>query len=391
MITPFTYKHQVQIEFGAGKVGEIMNAINEQSATKAMIVIDEDLRKLGMHEKVTKILDDNSIPYELFSEFQPNPSVLSVDACSKIIREKGYDIIIAIGGGSSMDVGKGAAVVATNDGSIMDYMSLRKDKARQVVNPLLPVIAIPTTAGTGSEVSECIVLIDTDDMKDVFYDGVLLPTYAYVDPEMTYGMPKSVCANTGLDVLGHALEAFTATLENTMADLFAKEAIKLTFEYLPASVQGDKEARNQMALASMYAGIAQSKNGCSIPHAVSCPLSALKRVPHGLGVGVTQIPNIEFTKEVCAPLYKEVIDYIDPHGADIPEDKAADALIEKIHALFKAIGVSEKIDIGPVDEAFIQRMADDASIDDVDLLGCPVQPVTAAALNKIYHQILQLD
>ena len=119
MITPFTYKHQVQIEFGAGKVGEIMNAINEQSATKAMIVIDKDLRKLGMHEKVTKILDDNSIPYELFSEFQPNPSVLSVDACSKIIREKGYDIIIAIGGGSSMDVGKGAAVVATDRKSVV--------------------------------------------------------------------------------------------------------------------------------------------------------------------------------------------------------------------------------------------------------------------------------
>jgi alcohol dehydrogenase class IV len=390
MITPFTFQNYDTIEFGAGKIKEIMTSIEKEHATKAMVVVDGGLRKLGLYKKVTDILEANSFPYLLFSDFTPNPSVLSVDACAKQIREEGCDIIIAIGGGSSMDVGKGAAVVATNEGSIMDYMYLRHDKARKVVNPLLPLIAVPTTSGTGSEVSECIVLIDTDQIKDVFYDSVLLPKYAYVDPEMTYGMPKSVCANTGLDVLGHALEAYVSTLENEMADLFAKEAIRLTFAYLPASVQGDEEARNYMALASMYAGIAQSKNGCVIPHAVSCPLSALKKVPHGLGVGVAQIPNIEYTSKVSAKKYKAVIDYIDPHGSEIPEEKAAEALIEKIHGLFKAVGVDEKVDIGPVDEAFIQRMAKEALLE-IDIEGSPRQPVTEEDLIGIYHEILKLD
>ena len=390
MITPFTFQNYDTIEFGAGKIKEIMTSIEKEHATKAMVVVDGGLRKLGLYKKVTDILEANSFPYLLFSDFTPNPSVLSVDACAKQIREEGCDIIIAIGGGSSMDVGKGAAVVATNEGSIMDYMYLRHDKARKVVNPLLPLIAVPTTSGTGSEVSECIVLIDTDQIKDVFYDSVLLPKYAYVDPEMTYGMPKSVCANTGLDVLGHALEAYVSTLENEMADLFAKEAIRLTFAYLPASVQGDEEARNYMALASMYAGIAQSKNGCVIPHAVSCPLSALKKVPHGLGVGVAQIPNIEYTSKVSAKKYKAVIDYIDPHGSEIPEEKAAEALIEKIHGLFKAVGVDEKLDIGPVDEAFIQRMAKEALLE-IDIEGSPRQPVTEEDLIGIYHEILKLD
>lgn len=390
MITPFTFQNYDTIEFGAGKIKEIMKSIEAEHATKAMVVVDGGLRKLGLYKKVTDILDENHFPYLLFSDFTPNPSVLSVDACAKQIREEGCDVIIAIGGGSSMDVGKGAAVVATNEGSIMDYMYLRHDEARKVVNPLLPLIAVPTTSGTGSEVSECIVLIDTNQIKDVFYDSVLLPKYAYVDPEMTYGMPKSVCANTGLDVLGHALEAYVSTLENEMADLFAKEAIRLTFAYLPASVQGDEEARNYMALASMYAGIAQSKNGCVIPHAVSCPLSALKKVPHGLGVGVAQIPNIEYTSKVSAKKYKAVIDYIDPHGSEIPEEKAADALIEKIHGLFKAVGVDEKVDIGPVDEAFIQRMAKEALLE-IDIEGSPRQPVTEEDLIGIYHEILKLD
>lgn len=389
MIAPFSYKHFVDIEFGAGKVKEILNAVRAEHASKAMIVIDKDLRKLGMMKPVTDVLDAGHVPYLLFSEFTPNPSVLSVDACAKEIRAEGCDIIIAIGGGSSMDVGKGAAVIATNEGSIEDYMYLRGDKARKVENPLLPLIAVPTTAGTGSEVSECIVLIDTKQIKDVFYDGILLPKYAYVDPEMTYGMPKSVCANTGLDVFGHALEAYVSTLENTMADLFSKEAIKLTLEYLPASVAGDKEARNYMALASMYAGIAQSKNGCIIPHAVSCPLSARKKVPHGLGVGVAQIPTIEYTAKVSAKKYKEIIDYIDPAAASVPEEKAADFLIDKLHALFQAIGVDEKLDIGPVDEAFIDQMAGEALLE-IDIEGCPRQPVSQADLVEIYHKMLKL-
>ncbi|MDQ0204779.1 alcohol dehydrogenase class IV [Pectinatus haikarae] len=389
MFMPFTYKHDVQIEFGPGKTKDIAESVKAENAGKAMLVIDKDLRKLHIADEICAALTENNIAYCIFDDFTPNPSVLSVDSCAKQIRAEHCEIIIAIGGGSSMDVGKGAAVIATNEGGIMDYMYLRKDNAKVPEHPLLPVIAVPTTSGTGSEVSECIVLIDTDNIKDVMYSSILLPKYAYVDPELTYKMPASICANTGLDVLGHALEAYIATLENIMADLFAKEAIKLTFQYLPKAVSGDKEARIYMALASMYAGIAQSKNGCVLPHAVSCPLSASYGVPHGLGVGVAQIPNIEYTRDVCAEQYKQILDYIDPLAHEVPADEAADGLIEKIKTLFTAVGVDMKLDIGAVDKAVITKMSREALLE-IDIEGSPRQPVTQEDVEAFYYKMLKL-
>ena len=197
---------------------------------------------------------------------------------------------------------------------------------------------------------------------------------------------KNTTIHTGLDVLSHALEAYSSVMDDAVAELMALEALRIVFRSLPLCVnENDKAARNEMAYASLLAGVAQSKCGCVIPHAASCPLTVYHNVPHGLGCGVLQIPTIDYNRDVCKEKYERVLEYI---GEKLPEHaQPADVLIEKVRELFRAVGTEEKLDIGAVTEDELKKYAKDAMMDD----GVNVNPraVGEEDLMRIYKMILK--
>lgn len=388
MIPTFEFALPTTIEFGVGVTKDIVNALEQEQAKTVMVVADKNLCDLGMIDPIVDMLKENNYTYYIWNDIRPNPLSSQVTACGEMCREKNVDVIIAVGGGSSMDCGKGAALVATNGGDITEYLELKFDDKKPIENPLLPLIAVPTTSGTGSEVTECMVIVDPMDRKDIVYDALVAPKYAYVDPAMTFGCPKSVTANTGLDVLGHALEAYVSTLENQMADQLGLEAIKLVFKWLPKAVEGDEEARIYMSLASMYAGVAQSKNGCVLPHAISNPLSTHHGVPHGLGVGVSQVPTIKLLKDVVPEKYLDVMEYLGDKEATL--ENAGDRLIGKITQLLADVGVPEKLHIDGITDKMLEEYAEENLLDVTDCDPCPKQPVTYEDMIGIYYQIIDL-
>ncbi len=388
MIPTFEFALPTTIVFGVGVTKDIVNALEQEQAKTVMVVADKNLCDLGMIDPIVDMLKENNYTYYIWNDIRPNPLSSQVTACGEMCREKNVDVIIAVGGGSSMDCGKGAALVATNGGDITEYLELKFDDKKPIENPLLPLIAVPTTSGTGSEVTECMVIVDPMDRKDIVYDALVAPKYAYVDPAMTFGCPKSVTANTGLDVLGHALEAYVSTLENQMADQLGLEAIKLVFKWLPKAVEGDEEARIYMSLASMYAGVAQSKNGCVLPHAISNPLSTHHGVPHGLGVGVSQVPTIKLLKDVVPEKYLDVMEYLGDKEATL--ENAGDRLIGKITQLLADVGVPEKLHIDGITDKMLEEYAEENLLDVTDCDPCPKQPVTYEDMIGIYYQIIDL-
>lgn len=390
MVNPFSYFLKTKIQFGAGVSGLLMDALDHLGSGKIMLVTDKTLLELGILDKILSLLDKNGREYVVFDQVEPNPKVETVDGCRDMCRKENCEIFLAVGGGSVMDTAKGAAVLMTNPGSIHDYLMGRKEQGKEVKKDALPMIAVPTTSGTGAEVSDCIVVIDTNQIKDLMIADQLAPDYAFVDPELTYGLPSVSTAYTGLDVLGHALEAYTSTAGNGIAELMALEAIKLVFSYLPACVQEavdeeqKKEARSEMAYASLLAGIAQSKCGCTIPHALSCPLTVYEGIPHGLGVGITQIPAIRYNRECSAEQYAAILNYM---GEKVENSQAANTLIDKITRLFDELSIPLKIRLKEYGAEQLRMLARDAMEDDGVLMN--PKKVTQEDLIQMYREIIR--
>lgn len=298
MMTEWLYAQPVTILFGEGKISELKNLSDKLNVKKGLLVSDPFFLKNGLVEEVKESAKGTITA--VFSELSPNPDVSEVDACADMIRKNGIDFVVALGGGSALDLAKAASTICLTEDSITKYHGT----GVAISQEHLPLIAIPTTAGTGSEVTCASVLTDHKNGKKapIVSDG-FYPNYAIIDPALTYSMPPYITASTGVDVLAHAIEGYWSKGHQPICDALAIQACELVFTYLPkAFADGtDKEAREQMCLASLLAGLAFTLPKTTSSHACSYPLTNIYKIPHGEACGLTldfftrinQLPRVE--------------------------------------------------------------------------------------------------
>ncbi|CAM5790679.1 iron-containing alcohol dehydrogenase [Brevibacillus borstelensis] len=276
----FQFNLPTRIEFGNGKIKELGRCIRELGGTKALVVTDQGIVKSGILKTVTEMLEANAVAYAVFDQVKPNPRDVDCMEAYRIAREAGVDVLIGLGGGSSMDTAKAVGTLLTHGGQISDWYGLNV-----LQEPITPLLCIPTTAGTGSEVTFFSVITDTETkLKMNILDTRLAPRIALLDPELTVTLPSHVTASTGMDALTHAIEAYTCNISEPITDALALYAIDQIVRYLPIAVADgtNLEARKQMLAASLIAGIAFGNSDVGGVHCMAEALGGLYDTPHGV-------------------------------------------------------------------------------------------------------------
>lgn len=342
---------------GAGAIAEIVNEIRSNGFKKAFVASDPDLVKFGVTGKVTALLDEAKIPYEIYSDIKPNPTIENVTNGVAAFKASGADCIVAIGGGSSMDTSKAIGIIITNP-EFEDVRSL--EGVAPTKNPCIPIIAVPTTAGTAAEVTINYVITDVEkERKFVCVDPHDMPIVAVVDPEMMASMPKGLTAATGMDALTHAIEGYTTRAAWEMTDMFHLEAIRLISGNLRGAVENTKEGREGMALGQYIAGMGFSNVGLGIDHAMAHTLSAHYDTPHGVACAMFLPISMEFNREYTGERLKEVARAMGVEGVDnMSQDEYRDAAIAAVKKLSADVGIPTTLD--KIKEEDLDTLATDA-------------------------------
>lgn len=327
---------------------------------KAFIVTDDVMVKLGNIERVTKILDEEGIQYSIFSKINSEPCDYMIDEGAKVYKSNECDFIIAVGGGSPIDAMKAIGAVLTNGGEINDYMGKIIDV------PLPPTVAIPTTAGTGSEATMFTIINNTkENIKMLLKGPALMTDAAIVDPVFTITTPPAVTANTGIDALCHAVEAYTSKKAFPMSDTMAISAVKRIFNslYECYTHPNNTAARAEMATAATEAGIAFNNSSVTIIHGMSRPIGALYHVPHGLSNAMLIDKCLSFALSGCPDRFCELAKAIGVYKEGMSEEKGAEAFIEAVRELCSKLHIQTLEEFGVDKDDFlknIEKMADDA-------------------------------
>ncbi|MBQ1902088.1 MAG: lactaldehyde reductase [Lachnospiraceae bacterium] len=342
---------------GAGAIQEIVNEINNHGFKKAFVASDPDLIKFGVTAKVTDLLDAAKIPYEIYSDIKPNPTIANVQNGVEAFKASGADCIVAIGGGSSMDTSKAIGIIITNP-EFADVRSL--EGVAPTKNPCVPIIAVPTTAGTAAEVTINYVITDVEkERKFVCVDTHDMPIVAVVDPEMMSSMPAGLTAATGMDALTHAIEGYTTRAAWEMTDMFHLEAIRLISKNLRGAVKNTKEGREGMALGQYIAGMGFSNVGLGIDHAMAHTLSAHYDTPHGVACAMFLPISMEFNREYTGERLREVARAMGVEGVDeMSQEEYRDAAIEAVKKLSADVGIPTTLD--KIREEDLDTLATDA-------------------------------
>ena len=349
--------------FGKGAREELPEEISKRGFKKVLVVTDKTLIQCGVAAKVTEVLDKAGISFEVYSEIKPNPTIKNVLDGVEACKSAGADVIVAVGGGSSIDTAKGISIVMTNPDRA-DIISL--NGLSNTANKGLPIIALPTTSGTAAEVTINYVITDEErEIKMVCVDPNDIPVLAIVDSDLMASMPKSIAAATGMDALTHAVEGYITKAHNEMADMFHMKAIQLIFKYLPSAVnEKDEEAIEMMGLAQYIAGMGFSNVGLGIVHSMAHQLGAVYDTPHGIANAILLPTVMRFNGEVCADRFREILVNIGrPDAAHLNDQDVINTFVWMISELSKAVGITQKVtDVGAKEEDF-EMLADKAMQD----------------------------
>ena len=345
---------------GSGAISEIVTEMKNRGYKKAFVASDPDLVKFHVTSKVTDLLDTAKIPYEIYSDIKPNPTIANVQHGVEAFKKSGADCIVALGGGSSMDTSKAIGIIIANP-EFADVRSL--EGCASTKNPCVPIIAVPTTAGTAAEATINYVITDVEkERKFVCVDPHDMPVVAVVDPDMMSSMPKGLTASTGMDALTHAIEGYTTKAAWEMTDMFHIEAIRLIAENLRGAVANTKEGREGMALAQYIAGMGFSNVGLGIDHSMAHTLSAHYDTPHGVACAMLLPISMEFNKEYTGEKYKAIAKAMGVEGVDdMTQEEYRDAAIAAVRKLSKDVGIPEKNE--RIREEDLDQLAADALAD----------------------------
>jgi len=356
--------------FGAGSRKVIAEEVAKRGYKKALIVTDKDLIKFGVADQVIAVLKDANIPYEIFDEVKPNPTVKNVKAGIAAFQAAGADFMIAIGGGSSMDTSKAIGIIINNP-EFSDVVSL--EGVANTKKKSVPVIALPTTAGTAAEVTINYVITDEENVKKmVCVDPNDIPTLAIIDPELMLSMPRGLTASTGMDALTHAIEGLITLGAWEMSDMFETKAIEMIAKWLPKAVENpsDIEARDGMATAQYIAGMAFSNVGLGLVHGMAHPLGAYYDIPHGVANALPFV--MEYNKEAAKAKYRTIAEAMGVDTSSMSDDEAADAAVKAVKDLAIRVRIPQHLSEIGVPESGLPTLAQ-AAFNDVCTPGNPRQ------------------
>ncbi len=376
-----------QIVFGYGCLNRVGFLSLFLKAQNAFIVTDTEIEKLGFVNKVQKYLELSGINSSVFNEIEPNPKEETIIKGAEKFKNTGSDIVIAIGGGSVLDAGKIIRLLVKQGGRPSDY-DVKKSTIMAIHETLPHQISIPTTSGTGSEVS-IVAMITSGHEKITILGYPLISTIALVDPELTMSCPPKLTAMCGMDALTHAIEAFISLRINPVADMFSLQAIALIHQNLKKVYSNGQDAiaRINMSLASTIAGMAFNQKSVGLVHACSHQLSAQCNLPHGLANAIMLPHVLRVNKKVSAPKYITMASGFGMDLTKLSNDDATEKFILEIEKLNKEIGIPRKLSDCGVKESDIEVMVPNA-INDISAITNPLQPITKEMVEGVYRAAL---
>ena len=327
---------------GAGCIAEIVGEVKNRGLSKALVCSDPDLVKFGVTKKVLDVLDGAGLAYELYSDIKPNPTIENVQTGVAAFKKSGADYLIAIGGGSSMDTCKAIGIIIANP-EFEDVRSL--EGVAPTKNPSVPIIAVPTTAGTAAEVTINYVITDVEKKrKFVCVDVHDIPVVAIIDPEMMNTMPKGLTAATGMDALTHAIEGYITKGAWEMTDMFHIKAIELIAKSLRGAVENTKEGREGMALGQYIAGMGFSNVGLGIVHSMAHSLGAVYDTPHGVANAILLPTVMEYNAPATGEKYRDIAKAMGVKGTEtMTQEEYRKAAVDAVRQLSKDVGIPQDL------------------------------------------------